>query len=110
MIRKSMPSGLTRGWEPVFPRTNAKRLLGDHAQSKRSNGQRLVAEHGLDDDIAGLPGVERMPRDQIAAFGDDLVGILHDLELLVAVLPVQSHALADHFEDVDDAERPIALV
>jgi len=33
MIRTLMPSGPTRGWEPVLPRTNAKRLLEDHAQS-----------------------------------------------------------------------------
>src|SRR5450631_2558663 len=75
-----------------------------------TEGKRLVAEHRLDNDIADLSGAERMLRDQVAAFGDDLVGILHDLELLVAVFPVQPHALADHFEDVDDAERPVALM
>src|SRR5258708_40067518 len=48
--------------------------------------------------------------DQIAAFRDDLVGILHELELFVAILPLQSHALADHFEDVYDTERPVAFV
>src|ERR1700687_567367 len=73
-------------------------------------GKRLIAEHRLDNDIASLPGVERMLCDQVAAFGDDLVGILHDLELLVAVFPVQPHALADHFENVDDPERPVALM
>jgi hypothetical protein len=36
MIRKSMPSGLTRGWVPVFPRDKrGTRLRGDHAQTKR---------------------------------------------------------------------------
>jgi hypothetical protein len=59
---------------------------------------------------SGRDREQAVDRDQIAAFRDDLVGILHDLELLVAVLPMQSHALADHFEDVDDAERPVALV
>ena len=72
--------------------------------------KRLVAEHGLDDDVAGGGLVERVPVDQVAAFGDDLIGVLHDLELLVAIMPMQPHALADHFEDVDDAERPVALV
>ena len=51
-----------------------------------------------------------MLRDQILAFGDDLVGILHQLELFVAVLPAQPHALADDFEDVDDAKRPVAFM
>jgi len=49
--------------------------------------KRLVAEHGLDDDVAGSALVERVLVDQVAAFGDDLIGILHDLELLVAIMP-----------------------
>ena len=48
--------------------------------------------------------------DQILAFGDNLVGILHQLELLVAVVAVQAHARADDFEHIDDAERPVAFV
>jgi hypothetical protein len=72
--------------------------------------KRLVAEQAGDDNAAGRPGIERMLCDQIRAVGDDLVGILHQLELLVAVLPVQPHALADDFKDVDDAKRPVALV
>src|SRR5260370_15628607 len=51
-----------------------------------------------------------MQRDQIAAFGNDLVGILHELELLVTIVPVQLHALADDFEEVDNANRPVALM
>src|ERR1700676_4464967 len=35
MIRKSMPSGLTRGGYRFSLATNAKRLRGDHAQTKR---------------------------------------------------------------------------
>src|SRR5882724_1459092 len=35
MIRKSMPSGLTRGWYRFSLATNAKRLRGDHAQTKK---------------------------------------------------------------------------
>jgi len=42
--------------------------------------------------------------------GDDLIGILHQLELLVAVVAVQAYAGADNFEHVDDAERPVAFV
>ena len=48
--------------------------------------------------------------DQILAFGDDLVGILHGLEFLVAVVAVQAHARADDFQHIDDAERPITFV
>ena len=47
---------------------------------------------------------------QVSAFRDDLVGILRDLELLVAVVLMQPHALADDFEDIDDTEWPVALV
>jgi len=49
-------------------------------------------------------------RDQVMTFGDNLVGILHQLELFVAVAPAQPHALADDFEHVDDAKRPVAFV
>src|SRR5262245_9462603 len=48
--------------------------------------------------------------DQVAAISDNLIGILHDLQLLVAIVPMQSHALADHFKDIEDAERPISLM
>src|SRR5450755_1476487 len=90
-------------------RRSASRLRGSRARFDLE-GKRLIAEHRLDDDVAGFPGVERMLCDQVAAFGDDLVGILHDLELLEAIRSVQPHALTDHFENVDDPERPVALV
>src|SRR5215475_12998468 len=48
--------------------------------------------------------------DQVAAISDNLIGILHDLQLLVAIVPMQSHAFADHFQDIEDAERPIPLM
>ena len=70
----------------------------------------MLAEHRLDDNVAGLPGVERMLRDQVAAFGNDLVGILHELELLVTIVPVQPHAFADDFKKVDNAKRPVTLM
>src|SRR5437660_872872 len=72
--------------------------------------QRLVAEHPFCDDVSGQGGVERMQRDQIVAFGGDLVDILHQLELFVAILAVQAHALTDDIENVENAKRPIALV
>src|SRR5262249_30807653 len=73
-------------------------------------GKGLVAEHRLDYDVASRFGVYRVLRDKVAAFGDDLIGILHDLELFEAVILVQPHALADDFEDVADTNRSIALV
>ena len=73
-------------------------------------GQRLVAQQHLDDNVASIASVKRVLCDQVAAFRDDLVGILHDLELLVAVVLMQPHALADDFEDIDDTEWPVALV
>ena len=70
----------------------------------------MLAEHRLDDDVASLPGIERMQRDQIAAFRNDLVGILHELEVLVSIVPLQPHAFADDFEEVDNAKRPVTLM
>ena len=51
-----------------------------------------------------------MLRDQVAAFGHDLVSILHNLELLVTILLMEPHTLADHFEDVNYTEWPVAFV
>jgi hypothetical protein len=46
----------------------------------------------------------------LRTLGDNLVGILHQLELFVAVARAQLHALADDFEHVDDTNRPVAFV
>ncbi|HET6839115.1 MAG TPA: hypothetical protein VFH41_05205, partial [Bradyrhizobium sp.] len=53
--------------------------------------KRLIAEHRLDDD-ASVAGVERVFVDEVAAFRDDPVGILHDLELLEAILRAQTRS------------------
>jgi hypothetical protein len=50
-----------------------------------------------------------MLSDQVAAFGHDLVSILHNLELLVTILLMEPHTLADHFEDVNYTEWPVAF-
>src|SRR5258708_4022336 len=105
--RAAMRTKLTRRLRNFALEADAVRLLRLRARIQR---QRLVAEHGLDDDVAGFVGIERVLRDQVAAFGNDLVGVLHHLEVLVAIFPLQSHALTDDFENVDDAERPVALV
>lgn len=47
---------------------------------------------------------------QVPTLVDDLVDVLHDLELLVAIVPIQPHAFTNHLKDIDDAEWPIALV
>ena len=48
--------------------------------------------------------------DPVYLYTDDLVGILHDLELFVAIPALQPHAGADEFEQIDDTERPVAFV
>ena len=73
-------------------------------------GKRLVAKQHLDHHVTRIAGIKRVLCDQVATVGDDLVGILHDFDLLVAIVPMQPHAFADHFKDIYDAERPIALV
>jgi hypothetical protein len=62
----------------------------------------LVAEHAFGNDAASHHGIKRMLRDEVVAFSGDLFGILHQLELFVAVVVVQPHALADDFENIDD--------
>src|SRR5215207_7289641 len=51
-----------------------------------------------------------MLRDQVAAFEHDLVSILYNLELLVTILLMEPHTLADHFEHVNYMEWPVAFV
>src|SRR5581483_10705033 len=51
-----------------------------------------------------------MPSKQISALGDDLVGILHHLEFLVAIMAVQAHATAHDLQQIEDFERPVALM
>ena len=43
----------------------------------------------LDNDVASRLGVYRVSHDNITAFGDDLIGILHDLELFIAAILAQ---------------------
>ena len=54
--------------------------------------------------------IEAVLDDEIAAFGHDDLSILRDLQVLVMVLVTETHALADEFQDIHDAERPVALV
>src|SRR5271155_5982960 len=55
--------------------------------------QGLVGEHSLDDDVARFGGIDRVMGEQVGAVGDDLIGVLHHLQFLVAVVALQSHAL-----------------
>ena len=57
-----------------------------------------------------LVRIERVLFDQQAAFRDDQIGVLHDLELLEAIGLVQPQAVADNLQDIDDTERPVALM
>ena len=54
--------------------------------------------------------IKRVLCDQIAAVCHDLVGILHNFKLLVAIVPMQPHAFANDFKDIQDLEWPIALM
>jgi len=71
---------------------------------------RLVAKQHLDRYVTRVTGIKRVLCDQVATVSDDLVGVLHDLELLVANVPMQPHTFANHFKDIYDAKRPVALV
>ena len=72
--------------------------------------QRLIAEHRVDHNVPRDIGIERVGPDHVAALGQDQIGILRDLELFVAIMLGEAHAGADEFQDIDDPERPIALV
>ena len=99
-----------------MPTGDAKLLRRRHApravlrERAALQGKRLVAKQHLDHHVTRIAGVKRVLCDQVATVSDDLVGVLHDLELLVAIVPMQPHAFADHFKDIDDAEWPVALV
>ena len=48
--------------------------------------------------------------DQVAAIGQDGVGVLQHLQPLELIVMMQPHAGADDFQKIHNAERPIALV
>ena len=72
--------------------------------------QRLLVQHRLNHDIARYGGIDPIGRDHVPAVGYDGVGVLHDLEPLEMVVVVQAHAGADNVENIDDPERPVALM
>jgi hypothetical protein len=80
-------------------------------QALRSAAQRhrLLIEHRLDR-LARCVDVEAVLLDQIAAIGQDGVGVVQHLQPLEMIVMMQPHAGADDFKKVHDAERPIALV
>src|SRR5258708_2595327 len=93
--------------KPLRRRHDPRLLLRDRAALQ---GKRLVAKQHLDHHVTRIVGIKRVLCDQVATVSDDLVGVLHDLELLVAIVPMQPHAFANHFKDIYDAEWPVALV
>src|SRR5215467_8835984 len=58
----------------------------------------LVIKHSLDHNLTSRFGIDCVLRDEVSAFDDDLIGILHNLELLEAVMLIEPHTLADDFE------------
>src|ERR1700687_279470 len=59
-------------------------------------GQWLFAKQHLDHYVTRVAGIKRVLCDQVATVSDDLVGVLHDLELLVAIMLMQPHAFANN--------------
>jgi len=51
-----------------------------------------------------------MLSNQVLAFGNNEVRILHELQLFEAVVLLKSHALTDQLQEIDDAKRPVAFV
>src|SRR5262245_13579397 len=72
--------------------------------------QRLVAEHAVDDHLAGGVEIDAVVLHQIRSVFNDGVDVLLDLQALVMVVLAEAHALADDLQDVHDLERPVALV
>src|SRR5262249_53772040 len=81
-----------------------------HGNGAATQGQRLIFQHPLDDDLAGGLGIEAMLSHEIAAVRNDGVGILHHFEMLVRILAIDSHAFAHDVQEIDNAERPVAFV
>ena len=73
-------------------------------------GQRLFGEHGFRHNLAGRLGVETVRGNEVAAIGNDRVGVLHDLQPLDLGGAREPHADADDLQNVDDAKRPVPLV
>jgi hypothetical protein len=80
--------------------------LRDHTTLRRKG---LVVKHCLHHHVASRLYVEAVVSDQVIAFGNDQVGVLHDFQLLVTVVAVQPHALTDEFKNIHNAERPVTL-
>ncbi len=76
--------------------------LSDPATFQRKG---LVLKHGLHYHVAGRFYIEAVVSDQIVTFGNDQVGVLQDLQLFVAVVLVQPHALTDEFKNVHNARN-----
>lgn len=72
--------------------------------------QRLLVKHRLDHHVPRQRWIDAAGGDQVLAVGHDGVGVLHDLEPLEVVGVMQPHASADDLQDIDDAERPVALM
>jgi hypothetical protein len=72
--------------------------------------QRSVAKHALQNHTARHVSINPVLRNEVRGIHHDGVGILHHLEMLVAVVLPEPHGVSDNLEHVDDAERPVAFV
>src|SRR5262245_3118189 len=99
--KSQFPGGSVSRWRSVARRRRVRANF---------QGNRLVLEHCFDYDVASCFRVDGVLGNQVTAFRDDQVGILYYLELLETVLLIQPHALTYDVKDIDNAERPVALV
>ena len=51
-----------------------------------------------------------MGGDHVPAVCNDHIRVLHNLQPLEMIVVMQAHALPDDIENVDDFERPVALM
>jgi hypothetical protein len=79
-------SGPTGDVKLLRRRHEPRALLRERAALQR---KRLVAKQHLDHNVTSVAGIKRVLCDQVATVSDDLVSVLHDFELLVAIVLMQ---------------------
>ncbi len=84
----------------------SRRLMQRNPTPQR---HRLLIEHRLDRGPRRF-AVEAVALHEVLAVGEDQVGVLHQLQPLEGVFVVQPHAQADHFVQIQNLERKVALV
>jgi len=71
--------------------------------------QWLLVKHRLHH-FARYVRIDPVGRNHILAVRDDRIGVLHDLQPFEMVVVVETHAGAHNVENIDNSERPVALM